>query len=350
MADKFEYSHFKDINLDDPFFDSLKAQYEEFADWFLRKAEEKAYVLRDDDDQITGFIYLKIENEIIDDVTPQLPAAHRLKVGTFKIDAHGTRLGERVIKKIFDHALQENAEEVYVTVFDTHEALISLFEKYGFIKIGTKTTPNGSENVYLRSLRYSNNDIIKDYPLFRTSHRRKFLLAVHPEYHTELFPDSILNNEDSSIVEDVSHTNTIHKVYVAKLSLTRMERGDLIVIYRTTDNVGPAFYRSVATSICVVEETKKRRNFSNVEEFVRYAEASSVFDREALIAKYNAESRLFCVKMTYNAALTRRIIRGVLLDQVGISEQPRWDLRELTDDQFNQIIELGQVNESLIIN
>ncbi len=350
MSDKFEYSHFKNIDLDDPFFDSLKAQYEEFSDWFLKKAEEKAYVLKDDGNCITGFIYLKIENEIIDDVTPQLPAAYRLKVGTFKIDAHGTKLGERVIKKIFDHALQENTEEVYVTVFDTHETLIRLFEKYGFRKIGTKTTPNGSENVYLRRLRHLNGDIIRDYPLVRTTHARKFLLAVHPEYHTELFPDSILNNEDSSIVEDVSHTNTIHKVYVAKLSLSRMQRGDLIVIYRTTDNVGPAYYRSVATSICVVEETKKRSDFANAEEFVRYAETNSVFDRDALIAKYNGEGRLFCVKMTYNAALTRRIIRGVLLDPVGISEQPRWDLRELTDEQFNQIIELGQVNESLIIN
>jgi len=38
---------FGNLNLDDPFFDSLKNAYAEFSDWFNRKAEEKAFVVFD---------------------------------------------------------------------------------------------------------------------------------------------------------------------------------------------------------------------------------------------------------------------------------------------------------------
>lgn len=35
---------FKDVDINDSFFDSLKASYDEFSDWFARKANENAYV------------------------------------------------------------------------------------------------------------------------------------------------------------------------------------------------------------------------------------------------------------------------------------------------------------------
>ncbi|WP_310730564.1 hypothetical protein [Burkholderia multivorans] len=72
----------------------------EFEDWFHRKAENWAYVFEQDDSNlIDGFLYLKIEDDPVEDVNPQLPAKRRVKVGTFKINAHGTKLGERFIKK-----------------------------------------------------------------------------------------------------------------------------------------------------------------------------------------------------------------------------------------------------------
>ena len=42
--DNLKYLRFSEINLSDPFFDSLKQDYEEFPSWFLRKANERAYV------------------------------------------------------------------------------------------------------------------------------------------------------------------------------------------------------------------------------------------------------------------------------------------------------------------
>ncbi|ASW08116.1 GNAT family N-acetyltransferase [Rhizobium sp. 11515TR] len=350
MGQTLRPTKFKDVDLKDPFFDSLKAQYAEFSDWFAKKANEPVYVVDDDAGGLRGFLYIKVETGEITDVQPALPAKRRLKVGTLKVNARGTKLGERIIKRIFDHAVLEDVDEIYVTVFDTHATLIKLFQRYGFEQKGIKTTPNGEELVLLRSLRGTVGDIVKDYPLMQTAGRSKWLLAIKPEYHTRLLPDSMLRTEDPNSEEDVPHTNSIHKVYIAGLVLTRMAKGDLVVFYRTTDKSGRAWFRSVATSVCVVEETYSRKHFANADAFVAFCKDHSVFTEEELRSRYVDGKPLYVAKLTYNSAFARRPTRGTLMDDVGITEFPRWDLRSLTDGQFTRILNLGEVDESLIVN
>ncbi|MHB0670987.1 N-acetyltransferase [Roseomonas mucosa] len=353
MAETLRLTRFDAVDLADPFFDSLKQQYGEFPAWFAKKAQAKepVYVIdKDGGPHIRGFVYLKLEEGPLDDVEPPLPAARRLKVGTLKIVAHGTKLGERVIKKIFDHALRERVAEIYVTVFDTHASLIELFKRYGFEERAKKATPNGVEMVLARTMTATTGDIRKDYPFIHAKGRKFWLLAIYPEYHSNLLPDSLLKTETHDILEDVSHTNAIHKVYIAKLALTRMRKGDVVVTYRTTDIPGRARFRSVATSVCVVEEVRSRGDFASVDEFLKFAQPHSVFTEEELRDWFGAGDRLYAVKMTYNLALPKRPNRDALLEKVGVSEQPRWDLRELTRVQFDKIMELGQANEGIVVD
>jgi L-amino acid N-acyltransferase YncA len=340
---------FRELSLADPFFDSLKANYTGFAQWFKSKADEDLYVV-DDDGRLSGMIYLKAENGPVVDVHPPLPTARWLKVGTLKIEGRGTKLGERVLKKILDTAIDESMDGIYITVFELHEELIRLFLRYGFKHYATKTTSDGTELVLVRQLDELTGDLIGDYPFLHTAGRNAWLLAVYPEYHTQLLPDSILNNEPSEIVRDVSHTNTIHKAYIGRIPLTRMSRGDVVVIYRTCDNQGPAFYRSVATSICVVEEVRRKRDFPDVEAFLAYASPHSVFSEEDLLNQFVTSDRLYIARMTYNAAFGRRITRGRLLEEANISAQPRWDLRQLSNSQLAAILEMGNVNARLVVD
>lgn len=349
MSRRLKLTKFREVSLDDPFFDSLKATYVEFADWFARKADENVYVVVERG-KISGMIYLKQETGAIADIDPPLPEGVWLKVGTLKIEGRGTKLGERIIKKIFDTALAQDAGGIYITVFDVHKKLIELFEKFGFRKYATKTTINGIEVVLVRSLRKVIGNLMDDYPLIRTAGQRAWLLAVYPEYHSRLLPDSILTNEPLEIVQDVSHTNTIHKVYIGRLPLTRMSRGDAVILYRTTDHKAPAYYRSVATSVCVIEDVHRKNYFSSADNFVSYCRPHSVFSKEELRDKFAAWSRLYVAKMTYNAAFERRTTRGRLLEEAHVSEQPRWDLRELSQAQFRQILAMGEVNARLIVD
>jgi hypothetical protein len=86
---------FDSIDIKDSFFDTLKASYVEFEDWFSRKCKqgESAYVVYSDSGELNAFLYLKIEKGPLVDINPILNVEKCLKVGTFKIDAHGTRLG-----------------------------------------------------------------------------------------------------------------------------------------------------------------------------------------------------------------------------------------------------------------
>ncbi|EMJ4786358.1 GNAT family N-acetyltransferase [Klebsiella oxytoca] len=147
-----EYRKFRDVNLSDTFFDSLKEDYPEFEDWFVRKGNEKAYVSFNEHNLIDGFLYLKVEDEALSDCTPPYSKKLRIKCGTFKIDAHGTKLGERFVRKIFDFASLGDADEIYVTIFDKHQGLINLLTRYGFRLISRKNkeTLSGQEGVYLK--------------------------------------------------------------------------------------------------------------------------------------------------------------------------------------------------------
>ncbi|WP_062208058.1 GNAT family N-acetyltransferase [Aureimonas sp. AU12] len=351
MGRRLELTKFRNLSIDDPFFDSLKAGYDEFPRWFAGKADEELYVVRDDENNsLSGMIYLKEENGPVEDVEPNLPDLHWLKVGTLKIDGKGTRLGERVIKKIFDTAIDRGCDGIYVTVFELHDKLIKLFTKYGFVRSGTKATDNGIELVFTRSLTTTVGDRTRDYPFITLANHKAWLLAIYPEYHTELLPDSILHNEDADMVRDVSHTNTIHKVYISKLALSRLSPGDTVIFYRTNDHKGPAYYRSVITSVCVVEEVRKKRDFRDGQDFIDYALPRSVFPEEELRGYWAAWSRLYVAKLTYNAALSKRITRGRLMDDGIVTEQPRWDLRELTHDQLRSMLELGEVNARIIVD
>ncbi|MBN2130070.1 MAG: hypothetical protein JW741_11265 [Sedimentisphaerales bacterium] len=349
MAHGMRRLRFTDIDITDPFFDSLKEAYREFEDWFRRKAEEEAYVI-ENNAALVAFLYLKIEEGPVEDVVPRLPPKRRLKIGTFKIQAHQTRLGERFVKKAFDHAIGENVEEIYITVFPVHLSLINILARYGFEHVGDKCSANGTERVLLRRLHQHTGDLLLDYPLVHAGHSQKYLLSIHPKYHTRLLPDSILNNETIDVVHDVAYTNSIHKVYVCSMDLASLRRGDILVIYRTSDNRGPARFRSVITSVCVVEEVRSREQFSDAKAFVKYCGRRSVFADEELLGWYRRRPRLFVVRFTYNAALQRRITRGTLIDEVGLPEEDYWGFLPLSDGQFRKMIQVGGIDESTIID
>jgi len=343
--------YFKDIDLDDVFFDSLKEDYSEFNSWFVKKAIDgvHAFTLYENT-QLMAFLYLKIEDEIDDSISPKFGEKRRLKVGTFKIDAHGTKLGERFVKKILDVAVVKKIDEVYVTIFEKHQPLINLLKTFGFFEYGTKTTSNGKELVLLKNLFNLKNDILKDYPIVQTENKHIYGLSILPQFHTKLFSDSILKNESVDILKDTSYTNSIHKIYICAMKdVQKFHNGDILLIYRTSDGQGAARYRSVVTSICVVEEVLTINDFNTEDAFLSYCEPYSIFSVDELRSFYRTKKYPFIIKMTYNAAFKKRVTNGQLIDEFGITPE-YWGVFSVTDEQFKKIIRAGEVDESIIID
>jgi len=353
LSVKKEY--FGKINIDDPFFDSFKIDYVGFDKWFVKKSDEIAYICHSDDNQILAFLYVKIEDESEDysNLFPHFSPKKRLKIGTFKVVANGFKLGERFLKIVFDNALLFNVEEIYATIFnktEDQERLIELFLDWGFNFYGYKKTASGEEQVFVRDFKPSVNvdNPCSTYP-YLSNKKRKFIVPIYPKYHTELFPDSILRNEaPEDFIESRPNRNAISKVYISRSIERNLRTGDIVVFYRTKDEQA-GFYRSVATTIGVVQSVVD--NIGDIDQFVRLCRKRSVFSDEELYEQwnFNIHRRPFIVNFLYVYTFPKKLILKELLDLRIIPAAPR-GFELLTDAAFKLLMERSNANQRLIIN
>ena len=341
---------FGKINIDDSFFDSLKEDYDGFDRWFLKKYDEEAYItINSNNGMLLSFLYLKIvdENENYSNINPPFPPKKRLKVGSFKVISNGFRLGERFIKIIFDNALKNHVQEIYVTIYDKRpeqQRLIELLEQWGFILWGKK----GEELVYVRSFepQFEENNLKGCFP-YISRNNNIYIVPIYPEYHTELLPDSILNTESpEEYVEDFPHRNCINKVYVSRAIEPYPSSGDILVFYRTG-----GYYKSVITTIGEVQEVKS--DFNDEEDFIHYCRKKSVYPEKELREMWRYSDRKpFVVNFLYIYSFPHRINMKDLIDLhvlAGVNDAPR-GFKPISKQQFKSILSATRSDESFIID
>jgi len=331
------------------FFDSFRENYSEFDEWILKKCDEEAYVSYGDN-VILGFLFLKIENqdEIDREIVPILPKGKKLKIRSFKVESSGFRLGERFMYIIFDNALANKVDFIYVTLFDNKkelETLISLLKKWGFEEHGYKDTPNGKEIVLVKNTIMYNftKNPRYNYPLINRN-QHKFILPISSRYHTKLFPDAILTTEKAeNIIKDEPQQYAIQKVYIswAKSYFPNVNPGDIILIYRM-DSSDYKNYKSALTSICILQEVIK--TFKNHEDFLQHCENRSVFSRFELDTFWsNNKNNLAVIKLLYFKTLNKKVILNELRS-LGVVDQfsgPR-TFHQLSEKEFENILQISQ--------
>lgn len=354
LSVKKEY--FGNINLEDSFFDSLKEDYSGFSKWFRKKSDDVAYVSYNGE-KLLSFLYLKFEDstEHYLDIQPSFTPKRRLKIGTFKVLSNGVRLSERFLKIIFDNAILFNVNEIYVTIYNKrldHQMLINVLEDWGFRHFGNK----GEELVYVRDFSpfFNISDPKLSYP-FISSNNQTFLVPIYPQYHTELLPDSVLTTESpSDFVESEPHRNAISKVYICRSINRDINKGDIMIFYRTAAQGKSGYYSSVISTIGIVEE--KIDGIKSERDFLLKCRKRSIFSDEELIKywAYKPMYRPFIIKFlyVYSFDLGKRINRQKLLS-LGIitgQENELRGLRKITKEQFKTILKETNTNESLIVD
>lgn len=352
---------FGELNLDDPFFDTLKEDYPGFDRWFHKKANDKVYVTSNSENgKLLSFLFLKTEDkdEPYSEITPSFKPKRRLKVGTFKVVSNGVRLGERFMKIIFDNAIAQKVEEIYVTIFDKRDEqkrLITLLEEWGFVLYGYKG--NNGELVYVRDFKPNFNieNPKLTFPFVGISDNNIFLVPIYPEYHTELLPDSFLKTESpENYIEHEPHRNALSKVYICRSIERDIKRGDIIVFYRTAEKGKSAYYSSVITTIAIAED--KIDEVKDEADFISKCRKRSVFSNEELIKywDWNPNYRPFIIYFlyVYSFHLGKRMNRQTLLDLgiiSGIDNELR-GLKKITKEQFLTILKDTATNESIIVD
>lgn len=281
---------FAQVNLQDNFFDSFREDYNGFDKWFNKKADETAYVCYSND-VLSAFLYIKVEDEgeNYSDIEPSFKKKKRLKIGTLKVASNGFKIGERFLKIIFDNALQYNVTEIYVTIFNKRseqQRLIALLEEWGFAYHGVKSSSNGDELVYIKPFSKKNEVNILNPKLtfpFISRETNKYIIRIEPQYHTELFPDSINAREDKSkYTDNEPHRNRISKVYISHAPDRDLKPGDIILIYRIGETT-PKKFSSTVTTICIVESVKT--NFKDFDDFYNSC------NRKTMIPKIDLENK-----------------------------------------------------------
>lgn len=347
--DKIEYKvlsvklkKFSDVDLNSAFFDSLREDYggRDFDQWFKGKGDEKAYVY-EDEDELRGFLYLKIEDhkEDYSSIKPVLPPKKRMKVGTFKIVQTRFRLGERFLKIIFENARRYDVDEIYVTLFEDKrenvKALKWMMEQWGFVKWGYK---NNGELVLVKDLKKYclDKDPKFNYPLLKAG-SKSYFLPIMAQYHTDLFPDMILKNEDIHLYdENLAHRYAIEKIYLTGKYNIKAKPGDKILIYR----MGEGHYKnyiSVVSGMAILEEVIIAKN---VEDCISLCKNRSIFSEEEIrqvFSRYHTVVKILDY-IPFNHKVNLKELRESGI--VGKYEGPR-PFTYITEEQFELIYKLG---------
>lgn len=347
--------HFGQVDLSSAFFDSFREDYAgaAFDKWFNKKSDETAYVCYQGQN-LTAFLYLKAEglDENYGNIEPRFKPKRRLKIGTLKVELNGFKLGERFLKIVFDNAIRQRVDEVYVTIFPKtieQQRLIRLLEDFGFTHHGRKINSYGDEEVYVRDMtpRFNGGNPELTFPYVSRA-SRAFIVPIRPEYHTELLPDSILRTESpADYVEQEPHRNAIRKVYISRSVNRDLARGDTVVFYR----IG-GYYRGVATTIGIVQDLLV--NIQDEAQFISLCRKRSVFTDKALGEwwNYNPLNRPFIVGFLYAYSFPKRptlkelIDNGIIRD---IYSAPR-GFEPITSDQFSTILALSKADSRVIVD
>ena len=220
------------LDIADPIFDSLRADYVGFNEWFAKAQREhrQAFAIIDTGGGIASVAIVKHETSGL------------LKICTFKVsqDAMGFKYGELILKAVFDYVLQRNIGRLYLTCFPKQSQLLMFLEQFGFVE--SSIQPN-SEIVLEKSLvapatlmdltpleynvRYGPKNVW-------LSGVKKYVVPIQPQFHRMLFPD--LELQQALFPGDLACGNSILKAYICRSAIKTLASGSILMFYRSQDS------------------------------------------------------------------------------------------------------------------
>lgn len=364
MAGRFLLKKFADIDLNDVFFDSLKADYPGtesstgFVDWFKKKSYDGSTALVFEDEIGVGaFIVLKSEEEELKLQDRIIPAKKRIKISTFRIAERyrRQRIGEGALGLLLWKWQQSTAEEVYVTVFEKHGTLISQFEKFGFQKQGVNL--NG-EDVYVKNRRQIDfSDPFKSFPFIKGDFDYAGYVIIDDNYHDTMFAYSELANTASLQTKiSSSVSNGLSKVYVGQAPRPNHKVGEPVLIYRKYTQGSGKRFRSCVTSFCIVTDViqVKVNNccLMSFDELKKHIGNKSVFNEDELQERYINFKNMIVVELLYYGYFGA----GNNVNMDWLDNNGYWASKnqyptevKLSIEQFKNVLYEGKVNVSNVI-
>lgn len=246
-------------------------------------------------------------------------------------------------------------EEIYLTVFEKHEDIILLIEKFGFICQGKKE--NG-ECVYVKNRKnidYSTPR--RAFPFIRPNFSSAGVLPIYSYYHDRLLPYSELSNTNQEFWDEAAG-NGITKDFIATpfaKSLEHLKEGNPVFLYRISNDKTSKTYKSCITSFAtitkrIIIKESGRPNF-NLKEFIEICGNKSIFSNEKLKKLYNKNKTLIVFELVYNGFFGKgnNVIHKKLKER-GLFDKYPYEI-VYSKDEFIDILEMGNKRaENIIID
>ncbi len=250
------------LHLQDQFFDSLRADYEGFDDWFRNAARTAryAFVVKGSEGNIAGLAIIKPDDD-------ELRLGGRvMKICTFKVaeQQKGNRYGELLLKSLFRHA-SATQDRLWITVFPRHRELIDLLESFGFTphdkrhdeqRLVKHLVPPPGAADQMEALEYH---VAFGPPALKITEDQTFIVPIRPAYHWTLFPD--MPGDQMSLLPPRPHGNALRKAYLSRANLRTVKPGATLLFYRSRDMMA-------VTAVGVVEQVLISKDADAILHFV----------------------------------------------------------------------------------
>lgn len=355
------YDQFKKLNLYDPFFDSFKRDYAEYVNWFRKKKDDYVYFSKNKKGKIQALLKLKLEEseEEFYDIDPMMPDNRCLKISSFKVNVTGSKLAERFMRIIFNTAIEEKVDSIYVTLFNNNKGkrrLVSLLEKWGFSEWGTKF---GSDELVMRrsfkkevgrfsSMECEAYDLIfvrEDFP-FHSPNFGCFLVPLHATYLDLLLGDDSIASRTDDIVP---YRNAISKILILKNDLPGIKPGAVLLFYRMTHEKD----KRGIVGVGIVERIKK--NLDSELQFVGICKKRSGFSVSHLKECWDGfqnKHQLTLIEFLFVTHLDSNIFDEKRLNECGINTKDihSQTIRPISLEEFRKLFKDSDYERDFVVH
>ncbi len=307
---------FKDIDYRDSFFDSLRSDYIEFDEWFIKKSSEKqdAYVV-ESNNKIEAMMAYKEEKDENSELI--------LKIRICKSNVSIYFL-EWVIFKAIEYSIDTGIRKIYFTKFlKKDDKLVDIAKKFGFDVNSSKNTRG--ENIFIKYLKYDETKSIEyNFPYISFNKNILYhLVPIKKEYADGLFP----TNESPdlfNIIHSSKEGNAIEKIYLCAAQNNKIKKGHIVFFYESRNDKKIV---AIGTVIDVL-------TIKNIEDFKKYSNRSvfSEDDVNNLLKQHNQQ--LLCFSFVLSKYLDIKLPRNISVPQ---------SISEITKEEFNLILKEGDL-------
>ncbi len=340
----------KNLETQNPFFDSLREEYPNFNNWLekIKQEERMCWAHLSKKERLKSLLIFKKENEPIEGIKSK--KEKRFKMCTFKVgrEDQGKKIGELFIKLGINYALKNNLKEIYFTHYtkEGKDYLVDLVEKWGFVN---EDENNGGEGVYIKNLYPKNRKLEKlppkrviqdNYPHFKDGKKiKKFFIPIKQKYFNRLF--SHYRSRQTLLPEYynkfIIEGNTIKKAYITHSKIKKVSPGDLVFFY-CSGKVGELrCFGSVEKIICRI---------NSVERLLEVVGKRAVYSKKELERKIR-RGPVTVILFNSNEHM-EKIINRDELRRMGITISQ--SISEIDQEKYLEIKKRGKINESFAIS